>query len=281
MTPKFSMILNLVAAVLMVTVASSADLTEIFGPHNTSIVIHLCAYFGSLIAAMNAAMHATSPPIAGPMATSTVPGSVKIALLLLAPALLLMSAATADAQTPVKKHVRLAAVQTSAPRLAATVPTIPTPRPASTAPKKAEPLQLKSVQANPVLALQTFTVADLTAAKADADAQTPPDLVSSQCYAALIPLVETGVGNPFPTGLGGFQLLQKARDAKAALANIQSPNGPLSSLNIACAPLVLDVQHTLIQLGIVGGGIAASGGLTLPFTLPGIFGGLGGLLPGL
>jgi hypothetical protein len=126
--------------------------------------------------------------------------------------------------------------------------------------------------------LQTFTVADLQTALADAQAQTPPDTTSALCYTALIPIVEAGVNNPLPAGLGVFQALQKARDAKALLANIQSPNGPLAALNIACAPLVLDAQNTLIQLGIVGGTVAATGGLALPalpalpfalpFTLP-------------
>jgi hypothetical protein len=65
---------------------------------------------------------------------------------------------------------------------------------------------------------------------------------------------------------------QKARDAKTMLAELQAPNGPLSSLNIACAPLVMSVQNTLIQLGIISGavvGVTASGGLALPaLTIP-------------
>lgn len=125
---------------------------------------------------------------------------------------------------------------------------------------------------NPLAALQTFTVDDLQAALTDAQAQVPPDQAAINCYTALIPIVQTGVANPLPQGLGGFQLLQKLRDAKAAAANIQSPSGPLAQLNIACAPLVLDVQNTLIQLGIVSGGVVASGGLTLPVSL-------GALLP--
>lgn len=123
---------------------------------------------------------------------------------------------------------------------------------------------------NPVLVIQKFTVDDLNAALADAQAQVPPDAAAVACYTALIPLVQSNIVNPLPTGLGGFQLLQKTRDAKAALANIQSPNGPLAQLNMACAPLVLSVQNTLIQLGIVGGAVIATGGigLTLPIALP-------------
>ncbi len=60
---------NVIAAILMVTVASSADLTEIFGDEATRIVIHVCAYFGALIAAINAVLHGAAPP-AGHPATS-------------------------------------------------------------------------------------------------------------------------------------------------------------------------------------------------------------------
>lgn len=119
--------------------------------------------------------------------------------------------------------------------------------------------------ANPITVVQTFTVDDLTAALADAQANN--DTAAANCYSALLPIVKSGVANPFPKGLGGFQLLQKARDAKALAASLQSPNGPLAQLNIACAPLVMDVQNTLIQLGIIGGGVAitaGAGGLTLP-----------------
>lgn len=122
--------------------------------------------------------------------------------------------------------------------------------------------------ANPVSVLRTFTLGDLQAALADAQAQVPPDTVAAACYSALIPIIQTGVANPLPKGLGAFQLLQKARDLKAAMANLQSPTGPLSSLNTACAPLVLDAQNTLIQLGILGGGVVATSGLLLPLKLP-------------
>ena len=124
--------------------------------------------------------------------------------------------------------------------------------------------------ANPILVLQSFTVTDLQAALQDAQSQTPPDTAAISCYSALIPLVQSSIANPLPASAGGFQLLQKARDAKAALANIQSPNGPLAQLNMACAPLVLDIQNTLVQLGIVGGAVAVAGpagGLVLPTSL--------------
>jgi len=115
-------------------------------------------------------------------------------------------------------------------------------------------------QQNPLIVVRQFTIADLQAALADAQAQTPPDTVAANCYTALIPFVQTQAQNPLPAGAGVFQALQKARDAKAYLANIQSPTGPLASLNIACAPLVLDVQNTLVTLGVSVGVIANPAG---------------------
>ena len=115
-------------------------------------------------------------------------------------------------------------------------------------------------QQNPLIVVRQFTVADLQAALADAQAQTPPDTVAVNCYTALIPFVQSQTQNPLPAGAGVFQALQKARDAKAYLANIQSPTGPLASLNIACAPLVLDVQNTLVTLGVSVGVIANPAG---------------------
>lgn len=129
-------------------------------------------------------------------------------------------------------------------------------------------LSTTQVQANPVAVLQSFTAADLQAALADANAQTPPDTVSAACYTALIPLVQSSVSSPLPASLGAFQLLQKARDAKALIANLQSPTGPLAALNVACAPLVLSTESTLVQLGVISGAVAASGGLALPIALP-------------
>lgn len=129
----------------------------------------------------------------------------------------------------------------------------------ATATASAKPT-VTQVQQNPLIVVREFTVADLQAALADAQAQSPPDTVAANCYTALIPFVQAQAQNPLPAGAGVFQTLQKARDAKAYLANIQSPTGPLASLNIACAPLVLDVQNTLVTLGISVGVIANPAG---------------------
>lgn len=145
------------------------------------------------------------------------------------------------------------------------------PKPAAVAAAPAGKVTMNQVQANPIALIQKFTVSDLQAALADAQGQTPPDTVAAACYTALIPVVQSGVANPLPSGPGLFQAVQKARDAKALLANLQSPTGPLAELNQACAPLILDAQTTLIQLGVMTGAVVGTGGiggLALPFALP-------------
>ena len=159
-------------------------------------------------------------------------------------------------------------------RISGAVP-LPTPRPAAA--PAAKQLTPSAVQQNPFAMLQQFSAADLTAALADANAQTPPDQTSAQCYTALLALVNSPVNSPLPAGPGAFQLLQKARDMKQFLATLQSPNGPLSQLNLACAPLVMDVNSTLLALGVSTGIVAATGGTALP-ALPAL-GGLLSLLP--
>ena len=145
---------------------------------------------------------------------------------------------------------------------------IPKPRPVAASTVAAAPaakqLTSAAVQQNPFALLQQFSAADLTAALADANAQTPPDTTSAQCYTALLALVNSPLNSPLPAGPGAFQLLQKARDMQAFLASIQSANGPLSQLNLACAPLVMSVNATLLALGVQTGLVASTGGLALP-----------------
>ncbi len=161
-------------------------------------------------------------------------------------------------------------------RIGGAVP-LPKPRPAAASTASQTKLTSAAVQQNPFALLQQFSAADLTAALADANAQTPPDQTSAQCYTALLALVNSPLNSPLPAGPGAFQLLQKARDMKQFLASIQAPNGPLSQLNLACAPLIMDVNATLLGLGIQTGMVAATGGVALP-ALPAL-GGLLSLLP--
>ncbi len=142
---------------------------------------------------------------------------------------------------------------------------------AQTKTKTAARLTTAQAVTNQIALIQAFTVSDLQAALADAQAQTPPDTVSASCYSALIPIVQSNVANPLPAALGGFQALQKARDLQNLIANINSPNGPLAPLVTACAPLILSVQNVLVGLGLKAGlvaGVAASGGVALPIALP-------------
>jgi hypothetical protein len=73
--PKVAMGFNIIVAILMVTVASSADLTAIFGDDATSLIIHVCAYLGALIAAINAVLHGAAPPSVRPPARPSGDGT--------------------------------------------------------------------------------------------------------------------------------------------------------------------------------------------------------------
>jgi hypothetical protein len=156
------------------------------------------------------------------------------------------------------RDLRIAAIQAPPPK----------PRPAAPASSSSgSPLSQTVAQQNPAAVLQQFTLTDLQAALADALAQNPPDTIAGNCYQELVTVVQSPAINPLPTGPGAFQLFQKARDLKNIVSALQSNNGPLTALNVACAPLVIDVQTTLIRLGVIGGAVAATGGL-LPIPLP-------------
>jgi len=144
---------------------------------------------------------------------------------------------------------------------------------------RAKQLTATQVQQNPLLLLQGFTVSDLEAALADAKAQTPPDTAAASCYTALLAIVQSNVAAPFPAGPGLFQALQKARDAKALIANLQSPTGPLATLNDACAPLVLDAQNTLLGLGVSVGLVANP--VSAPVAIAGVPGAVAAFLAAL
>jgi len=95
---------------------------------------------------------------------------------------------------------------------------------------------LKSKFNNDLAQLRKNTLADLTAAKSNADSQNPPDKVSSMCYAQLItninalpalPTSGTGAASPGP-----ILLFQEARDV--------TRQADADDLKIACGPLFLD-----------------------------------------
>jgi hypothetical protein len=140
-------------------------------------------------------------------------------------------------------------------------------------------LTMTQVQQNPLALLAQFTIGDLQAALADANAQTPPDTAAAACYAALLTVVQSKVADPLPSGPGIFQALQKARDAKALIANLQSPTGPLSALNNSCAPLVMDAQNTLLALGVSVGLVANP--VSAPLAAAGVPGAIAAFLAAL
>lgn len=160
----------------------------------------------------------------------------------------LASPTPAFAQKPDKLGLRLA-FNTPTKKAA----TSSTSSPTTTTPGQ---LTVQQVQTNPLLLITQFTTADLQAALADANAQTPPDTAGAACYTALLAVVSSPAANPLPSQAGIFEALQKARDAQAMLANLQSPNGPLASINTACAPIIMNAQNTLIGLGVAAGLIA-------------------------
>lgn len=104
------------------------------------------------------------------------------------------------------------------------------------------PATLGQVQAT----LQKFTVADLQAA--DADAKAHNDTLASTCYEALVPVIAAQpnlIPNSVPKGV--FTAFQEGRDGVTA---IQAVPTALKGLNVACGPLVLDAQQTILALGL-------------------------------
>jgi hypothetical protein len=113
--------------------------------------------------------------------------------------------------------------------------------------------------------VQKLTVADLQAA--DADAKAHNDTVAGTCYEALIPLVQSQESLlPGALPKGAVSAFQAARD----IANgVQSGPSVLKGLNVPCAPLVLDAENTLIQLGLrIGGTAGIAAGLPPLPVLP-------------
>lgn len=127
------------------------------------------------------------------------------------------------------------------------------------------------VAATPLSQLQSFTLADLVAASADAGSQTPPDATAKQCYDFLIQVLPTIKGPTAGQTVGAIVAFQKLRDLQNGVA---SSNGVLKSLNLACAPLVIDTQAVINKLVLLGAGSAATGGALGPTAT-----GINSLLP--
>ena len=121
----------------------------------------------------------------------------------------------------------------------------------------AAPAQVQS----PLAQLQSFTLADLQAASADAHAQVPPDQTAYQCYDFLVRTLPTLPQFTPGQTVGAVMAFQKLRDLNSGVTSAQ---GALKSLNLACAPLVIDTQTTINRLALIGAGGVASGGAAAP-----------------
>jgi len=113
---------------------------------------------------------------------------------------------------------------------------------------------------NPLTALQQFTVADLQAALADAQAHN--DSRHGQCWQAAIPLAQQWqLPIHVPTGAGLAQLAQSWFDTQNALRQPLIPD----SLVEACALTTYDLRVTMAQFaGALGATISP---IKLPFNL--------------
>ncbi len=126
-----------------------------------------------------------------------------------------------------------AAAQPAASRAATTT------KPAATQPFSAF-AAIQAALAGP----RQFTLDDLSAALQDANSRTPPDTRHAPCWSALIVVVNTKIADPFPSGLGLAQLVQKGFDLQAAM-NDQTWKDQLAT---GCALTVLDLGTNLNAL---------------------------------
>ena len=103
---------------------------------------------------------------------------------------------------------------------------------------------------DPISSLQQFTVADLTAALADANARTPPDTRHGKCWAALIPVAQAWQSPVHaPTAPGLAELAQTFFDAQAALNQPLVPDSVIE----ACSETVYDLKIDFAKLAYLVG----------------------------
>ncbi len=198
-----------------------------------------------------------------PMVAPAAKAALALFAVLLASLLMTAPASAQQQQRKPLSLVHVAAAQKAkpAPPVAAQAQA-PAP-PAAAA--KGKQLTVAQAQQNLIAVIQQFALGDLQNALADATANN--DTQGAACWTAMIALVQSPAINLLPNAPGGFLLFQKARDLKSMLANLQSPTGPLAPVTTACAPLIISAENTLIQLGVIGGGVTAvvaSGGTAAP-----------------
>lgn len=246
--PKISMWLNIFALVMSV-LAMAGWWGDLLGQHTAAIVTGIMT---TAVSALNVVLHAYSPPQAGPAAPHDQQASsarvlVPLAILVLGLSMFAGPAFAGNRSTPLPR-----------PRPAAASATAP----AATSATPANPLQgLLDLINKKAAALNAFTVADAQAAITMATGPNPAqpiDPAGLACYQAVATKLQTSQpGAVLPKSLGALQLLEAARLAKLQVTAIQSGNDPVV---IACAPLILDAQTTLLMLAGQGAiGVATSG----------------------
>lgn len=115
---------------------------------------------------------------------------------------------------------------------------------------------------DPFETISKFAITDLEVALRDAKSHN--DTLAANCYSALIPVVENFGNRPEHEPIaGGFSGFQRARNLFAA-----RQTGLPDTVRVACAPLVLDAQRTVLRLGIIAGG--GGGALSILDRLRGI-----------
>ena len=110
------------------------------------------------------------------------------------------------------------------------------------------PADQVSGESSPLARLRMFTKADLTQASAIATAN--GDTVAAKCFDAINTHLDTIQDAPQLRIKGAFSLYETGRIGIAKFKG-----GIPSDIHNACAPLVLDAQHTLIRLGLIGTGL--------------------------
>ena len=117
---------------------------------------------------------------------------------------------------------------------------------------------------DPLAAVAQFTVADLQAA--DAIAQANNDALGHACYPALVQLIQSlPQASPSTTVAGAFSVFETARVTRIKVESAAGASLP-DYLKLGCAPLLMDEQTFLLRLAAIGAGSAI--GLPVVQALP-------------
>jgi hypothetical protein len=212
------MFINIAIAVLGAIVASTAELTTIFGEHETQIIVAAGGIALGVIAAINGVLHGYSPPIAGPLASAPPPKTVVVlAVLLFLPLLLVSSGAFGQAKHPPAPDP-ISLLKQQIEELNGKITHLATPAPIAV-PTATDALSALRTLVNQVQNfIAQFTGADLDAAIANANAQNPPDTIGAACWTDLKGLLPPAI----PEGAGLAYIIQVTRDFDLQLGKVYS-----------------------------------------------------------